>query len=94
MRMSEIDADPVHVATGVVSENGFVKPGSLREYGHHKFVWAPFEDKGQLHTTKFNEKTEVHEEGYVQLDGTVKIGSAEWIGERVVIIVLDETVDK
>lgn len=92
--MSEIEADPVHVATGTVSKNGFVKPDSMREYGHHKIVWAPFEEKGQLHTTKFNEKTEEHDEGFVQLDGSVKIGSAEWKGDRVVVIVLDKTVDR
>lgn len=92
--MSEIDADPVHVDTGVVSKNGYVKTDSLRDYGNHKIVWAPFEDKGQLHTTKFNEKTEEHEEAFIQLEGSAKIGSAEWKGDRVVIIVLDETRDK
>lgn len=94
--MSEIEADPVHVATAVVSENGYVRPGNgnLSKFGGQKVVWAPFEDKGQLHTTKFNEQENKHETAFVQEEGSLKIGSREWEGDRVVVIVLDEERDE
>lgn len=91
--MAEIEADPVCVVTDVVSDSGYVRPedGILSEYGKHKVVWAPFEEKGQLHTTKFNQNKNEHEPAFVQEEGSVKIGSREWEDDRVVVMVLDET---
>jgi len=87
----EIDADIVDTEVYTVGTNGYA--GVDSEYAHHLVAWAPFEDGGQLKTTSYNGNKKERTQTFVQEDGGVNIGTEEWIGERIVLLILDETLD-
>lgn len=87
---AEIDVDPIAVTTGTVSENGYV--GIDSEFAHHTVAWAPFETGGQLRTVSFKENTKKEDQSYVQTDGSIKIGTEEWTGKKLLIVVLDQKI--
>lgn len=86
-----IDAQVVESFTGTVSGKGWASVES--KYGGHLVAWAPFLTRGELKTTSYNQNRKKHVQSYVQKDGGVNIGTEEWAGERIVILVLDKTLD-
>lgn len=85
-----IDAEVIGVETDVVGKNGYVNIGS--KYGHHLVAWAPLRRDGQIKTTSYDQLRKKRKQSYVQKDGGVKIGTEEWAGERLVVLVLDRTI--
>jgi hypothetical protein len=60
---------------------------------HHLIAWIPVDLGGGLRTTFYHGNRNEHVQSYVQKDGNVNIGSEEWAGQRVVVLVLDGTLD-
>ena len=87
----EIDADVIDVATYTVGTNGYA--GVDSKYAHHLVAWAPLRNQGQIKTTTYNQNKKKQVQSYVQSEGGVNIGTEEWIGERIVILVLDEMLE-
>lgn len=87
----DIDADIVGFQLDTVSDKGWA--GVESKYAHHLIAWVPFEVGGQLKTTSYNQNKKERVQSYAQKDGGVNIGTEEWAGERVLLLVLDETID-
>jgi hypothetical protein len=85
----EIDADIIDYQIETVSDNGWASVES--EYAHHLIAWVPFEVGGQVKTTTYNQNRKERVQSYVQEDGGVNIGTEEWAGERILLLVLKET---
>lgn len=88
----EIDTDVVDVFVSEVSSHGYASADS--SYGHHLVAWAPFENKGQVRTTTYNQNEKDEVQSFVQMEGGVNVGTEEWAGKRVVLLILDETLDE
>jgi hypothetical protein len=86
-----IDADIVDFQIDTVSKNGWAHVES--KYSHHLIAWAPFEVGGQIRTTSYNQNKKERVQSYAQKDGGVNIGTEEWVGERILLLVLDKTLD-
>lgn len=87
----EIDADIIASEIDTVSESGWA--GVEKKYGHHLIAWVPFKNDGQLKTTTYNQNRKERVQSYAQKDGGVNIGTEEWAGETVVLLVLDQTLE-
>ncbi|MDL0121771.1 hypothetical protein [Halobacterium salinarum] len=87
-----IDEDVVDVETSGVDDYGYA--GVESKYGGHLVAWAPFEDGGQIKTTSYNQNKKKRTQSYVQQDGAVNIGTEEWVGERLVILILDQKIEE
>lgn len=87
-----IDTEIVDYEIDTVSDKGWA--GVENKYGHHLIAWVPFEDGGQLKTTSYNQNRKERVQSYAQKDGGVNIGTEEWAGERVLLLVLDETLEE
>lgn len=88
----EIDANIIDVFVSEVNGKGWAHASS--KYGHHHVAWAPFCEDGKLRTTSYNQNEKKRVQSFIQKsDGNVNIGTEEWAGDRVVILVLDETLD-
>lgn len=88
----DIEANIVDFEIDTVSSKGWAHVES--EYAHHLIAWVPFEVGGQLKTTSYNQTKKKRVQSYVQKDGGVNIGTEEWAGERILLLVLDETLDE
>lgn len=88
----EINAEIVDFNVYTVGEGGYAEVD--KKYAHHLVAWAPLKDGGQLKTTSYNQNKKERTQTYVQKEGGVNIGTEEWIGERIVLLVLDRTLDK
>ena len=88
----KIDADIIDFQIETVSDKGWV--GVESKYAHHLIAWVPFEVGGQLKTTSYNQNRKERVQSYVQKDGGVNIGTEEWAGERILLLVLEETLDQ
>ena len=89
---NEIDADIVDVEVATVTSNGWANINS--DYEHHLVVWAPFRVDGQLKGTTYNQNRKERVQTFVQKgDGNVNIGTEEWGGERIVLLILDEQIE-
>lgn len=86
-----IDAEIIDFQIDTVSDKGWA--GVESKHAHHLVAWAPFEDGGQLRATTYNQQEKKRVQSYVQKDGGVNIGTEEWAGERIVLLVLDRTLD-
>lgn len=87
-----IDADVTDTRISAVNERGWTNIES--KFGHQLVAWVPLEDGGQLRTTSYNQNRRERVQSYVQKDGGINIGTEEWAGRRVVILVLDRTIDE
>lgn len=87
----DIDAEIIDSQIDTVSDKGWA--GVESKHAHHLITWAPLEDGGQLRTTTYNQQKKDRVQSYVQKDGGVNIGTEEWSGERIVLLVLDRTLD-
>jgi hypothetical protein len=63
------------------------------EYSHHLVAWAPFRIDGQIHTTTYNQKKKEEVQSYIQEDGGINIGTEEWAGKQIVVLVLDRSIE-
>jgi len=87
----EIDAGIVNCFVEQVSDKGYVNIDS--EYGHHLVAWAPFKTDGHIHTTTYDQNQKEQLQSYVQQDGGINIGTEEWSGKRIVVLVLDQLIE-
>ncbi|MCU4801334.1 hypothetical protein OB920_13215 [Halobacteria archaeon HArc-gm2] len=88
----EIDADIVDFGIDEVSGKGWA--GVESKYGHHLVAWVPMEDRGQLKTTTYSQKHKKRVQSYVQKDGGINIGTEEWAGKRILILILDRKLEE
>jgi hypothetical protein len=87
----EIDAEIIDFEIDTVSDNGYAHVEN--DYEHHLIAWAPFEDGAQLKTTSYNQQRKERTQTYAQKsDGGVNIGTEEWAGERIVMLILDRKI--
>ncbi|MFC7164755.1 hypothetical protein [Halospeciosus flavus] len=87
-----IDADIIDTETSVVGDSGYA--GVESKYGGHLVAWAPFEDGGQIKTTSYNQNEKKRTQSFVQQDGGINIGTEEWVGERLIILILDKKLEE
>lgn len=87
-----IDVGIVDFQVDTVSDKGWANVEN--KYAHHLIAWVPLEVGGQLKTTSYNQNKKKRVQSYVQKDGGVNIGTEEWAGERILLLVLDETLDE
>ena len=87
----DIDAEVVDSFVDTVGPKGWADVES--RYGGHLIAWAPLVTRGQIHTTTYNQTKKEKVQSYAQQDGGVNIGTEEWAGERIVLLVLDRTLD-
>jgi len=87
----EINAEITDFEVDTVSDKGWAHVE--KEYAHHLIAWVPMEDGGQLRTTSYNQNRKERVQTYAQKDGGVNIGTEEWAGERIVLLVLDDTIE-
>ena len=89
-RSIEAGIDDTLVTT--VNDTGYAEINS--DLTHHLVAWIPVDLGGGIRTTSYNGSRREHVQSFVQKDGNVNIGSKEWADERVVVLILDETLDK
>lgn len=87
-----IDADIVDTHVAEVNGSGYADIKS--DLQHHLVAWIPVDTGGGIRTTSYHGNRKEHTQSYVQKDGNVNIGSDEWAGQRVVVLILDETLDE
>lgn len=86
-----IDAEIVDTHVKEVNKSGFADIKS--DLHHHLVAWIPVDVGGGIRTTFYHGNRKEHAQCFVQKDGNVNIGSEEWAGQRVVVLILDETLD-
>jgi hypothetical protein len=87
----DIDAEIVDFSVDKVSGSGWV--GVDSDYAHHLVAWVPLKTRGQLKTTSYNQNKKRRVQSYVQKDGGVNIGTEERAGERILLLILDRTIN-
>lgn len=86
----DIDADVIDFETDTVSENGFVRIDS--DYRDHCIAWVPLKTDAQLNTKTYNQNKKKYCQTYAEKDGAVNIGTEEYAGERILLLILDEVI--
>jgi|APHM01.1.fsa_nt_gi hypothetical protein len=92
MFQNEIDAEILDYSLETPSSDGWVKVTDWKKYCNHTVVFAHFAESGQLNNTHYDGQKRKTVQNFVQADGKINIGTAEWQNKQLLVLVLDEKI--